>query len=245
MSYVLCRGYGPICLAISFAFVIGCRPGPPKPEVPAAVAAPIAAVVKESDTPFELEPGFTLLRRDDFEAFDAGPDTWTATADGIQCSGKPKGYLYSKQPFQNFTWRLEYRFPRPANLKDDAKFKGNTGFLVYVTGEHKLWPRCIEVQGKYVQMAAIKENGDASPVVWEDDDAARQSARNPVGEWNALEIISNNGALKVNLNGKPISHSAAGPLTEGLLGIQAEDHPFEIRRMRIQSEMNQEPKSSQ
>ena len=180
-----------------------------------------------------MEDGFTQLGFADFEAFGAEASTWEGTTDGIKSSGKPKGYLYSKQPYQNFTLRLEYRFPRPANLKDEAKFKGNTGFLVYITGEHKLWPVCLEVQGKHIQMAAIKENGGAQPVTATDDEAARQKARHAVGEWNAIEIISTNGALSVSLNGTPISKCEPDFLSEGSIGIQAEDHPFEVRRLRI------------
>lgn len=188
------------------------------------------------ETPFELESGFQLLSRDDFDAFAAEPETWTATADGVSCTGKPRGYLYSKLPCENFTWRLDYRFPRPKSLKEDSKFKGNTGFLVYITGEQKLWPVCIEVQGKFIQMAAIKENGGADPVMVDDDEAAREKARNAVGKWNSLEIISKSGALAVSLNGTAISSAKSGPLMSGLIGIQAEDHPFEVRRMRIRKD---------
>ncbi len=191
----------------------------------------VAAV--ETDTPFQVEEGFSLLAFPDFEAFGAEASTWEGTADGIKSSGKPKGYLYSKQPYQNFTLRLDYRFPRPANLKDESKFKGNTGFLVYITGEHKLWPVCLEVQGKHIQMAAIKENGGAQPVTATDDEAARLKARHAVGEWNAIEIVSTNGALSVSLNGTPISKCEPDFLSEGSIGIQAEDHPFEVRRLRI------------
>jgi hypothetical protein len=154
----------------------------------------------------------------------------------VTCTGKPRGYLYSKQSYQNFTLRLDYRFPRPATLKDDTKFKGNTGFLVYVTGEHKLWPVCLEIQGKHVQMAAIKENGGAQPVTATDNEVARQKARRPVGQWNSLEIVSLNGSLSVALNGTPISTCEPNFLSDGLIGIQAEDHPFEVRRMRIRRE---------
>lgn len=189
-----------------------------------------------AEPPFQLEAGFTLLTLDHFDAFGAEPETWKTSDDGISCTGKPKGYLYSKQPYENFTWRLEYQFPRPKSLKDDSKFKGNTGFLVYINGEHKLWPVCIEVQGKYVQIASIKENGGADPVTVEENDAVRQEHRKPVGEWNELEIVSKDGALKVSLNGTPISSSPAGPLTKGLIGIQAEDHPFEVRHMRIRAD---------
>ena len=189
--------------------------------------------VTESEPPFQLEEGFLLMPFSDFEAFGAEASTWEGTADGIKCTGKPRGYLYSKEPYQNFTLRLDYRFPRPATLKDEAKFKGNTGFLVYITGEHKLWPVCLEVQGKHIQMAAIKENGGAQPVTATDDDAARQKARHTVGEWNTIEIVSTNGALAVSLNGTPVSKCEPDFLSEGSIGIQSEDHPFEVRRLRI------------
>lgn len=186
-----------------------------------------------SEPPFQLEDGFTLLTFADFEAFGAEAGTWEPTLEGMKCTGKPRGYLYSKQSFQNFTLRVDYRFPRPKSLQDDAKFKGNTGFLMYITGEHKLWPVSLEVQGKYVQMGAIKENGGAQPVTATDDDAARQKARRPVGQWNSIEIVSTNGVLAVSLNGTPISKCEPDFLSEGLIGIQSEDHPFEVRRLRI------------
>jgi len=189
-----------------------------------------AAVV---DAPFQLESDFRLLTLEDFEPFGGESQTWTLLPDGFACSGKPRGYLYSKQPYQDFTWRFEYRFLRPEKLADDSKFKGNTGFLVYITGEHKLWPICLEVQGKHSQMAAIKENGGAEPVIVDDDDTARQRNRAAVGQWNAIEIVSKAGELRVSLNGTTITQSKPNLLSDGLIGVQAEDHPFEVRRMRI------------
>ena len=224
--------------ALTITFAIGCRgqvAEPTKPSTsPAAEVQPVAAVeVPPPEPPFVLEDGFDSLAFTAFEAFAAEAGTWSATADGLKCGGKPKGYLYSKQSYQNFTLRLDYRFPRPDNLRDEAKFKGNTGFLVYITGEHKLWPICLEVQGKHVQMAAIKENGGAEPAKVEDDDAARQQARKPVGQWNSLEIVSKDGALAVTLNDTPISKCEPDFISEGPIGIQAEDHPFEVRHIRL------------
>ncbi len=197
---------------------------------------PAAETNAEPEAPFTLEEGFTQLTLDDFDFFAAEPDTWSAKDDGILCTGKPKGYLYSRLPYQNFIWRLEYRFPRPKSLPDESKFKGNTGFLVYISGEHKLWPVCLEVQGKHVQMAAIKENGGAAPVTVQDGESARGQARLPVGQWNRLEIISREGSLTVNLNDIMISSSEPNFLSDGKIGIQAEDHPFAVRRMRIRTE---------
>ena len=226
------------CVGVLLTLAVGCRqePSAPAPALNTSSGTSTTTVAHEAaivEPPFHLEEGFEQLAFADFEAFRAEADTWAATQEGLKCSGKPKGYLYSKQPYQNFTLRIDYRFPRPDNFKDETKFKGNTGFLVYITGEHKLWPMCLEVQGKHVQMAAIKENGGAEPVKAVDDDAARQQARNPVGQWNSLEIVSKDGALAVSLNGTPISKCEPDFLSEGLIGIQAEDHPFEVRRIRV------------
>ncbi|WP_397569723.1 DUF1080 domain-containing protein [Schlesneria sp. T3-172] len=192
-----------------------------------------AQPVVETQPEFELEPDFRRLTLDDFDKFGAEPDTWGASEEGFSCTGKPRGYLYSLDAYQDFTWRFDYRFPRPAKLTDDSKFKGNTGFLVYITGPHKLWPICLEVQGKHAQIATVKENGGAQPVSVEDDNEARQRSRAPVGQWNAIEVVSRSGELRVFLNGSLISHSKPDFLSEGLIGVQAEDHPFEVRRMRI------------
>ena len=226
------------CVGVLLALAGGCRKEP-SAFAPAlnnssdTSTAPIAHEAVTSEPPFHLEEGFESLVFADFEAFSAEANTWAVTEEGLKCSGKPKGYLYSKQSYQNFTMRVDYRFSKPDNLKDEAKFKGNTGFLIYITGEHKLWPMCLEVQGKHVQMAAIKENGGAEPVKAEDDDAARQQARKHVGEWNSLEIVSKDGALAVSLNGTPISRCEPDFLSEGSIGIQAEDHPFEVRHLRL------------
>jgi hypothetical protein len=190
----------------------------------------------EPEPPFQLEDGFTLLTYSDFEAIGAEADTWEGTAEGFKCKGTPPGYLYSKQSFQNFTMRVDYRFPRPPSLKDDSQFKGNTGFLMYITGEHKIWPVCLEVQGKYSEMGDIRENGGAEKVTKTDDTEARQKARKPVGQWNSLEIVAKEGTLAVSLNGIPVCKSEPDFLSEGMIGVQAEKHPFEVRRLRVRKD---------
>lgn len=189
---------------------------------------------KPDESAFTLEEGFALLNFDQFEAFGAAPQTWKSDGDEIVCAGKPRGYLYSKDSYANFTLRLDYRFQRPKKADDERKL--NTGFLVYISGEHKLWPACLEVQGKQIQMAAIKENGGAEPITASDDEPAREKARKPVGQWNSVEIVSKDGGLSVTLNGTPISSSEPGSLKSGLIGIQAEDWPFSVRRLRIRAE---------
>lgn len=185
------------------------------------------------ETPYVLEDGFQPLTLADFVPFPAGSAGWSEAGDKLLATGKPKGYLASRDSFENFTWRLELRYPRPKSLTEDAAFKGNTGFLVYMTGEPKIWPICLEVQGKHVQLGAIKENGGAAAPVVQHDPAVRDGVLRPVGTWNEMEIVSKGGALTVTLNGTVVATSEPNFLSSGSIGIQAEDHPFELRRVRI------------
>lgn len=195
----------------------------------------IEEFIPEPDTPFSLEPGFELLTLEDFQQFKAEPDTWTTTGDVIHCSGKPKGYIYTTETFKNFTMRLEYRFPRPPTLKsaEDAKFAGNTGFMIYIIGEHRIWPASLEVQGKHSEMATIKSNGGVPALSIRDDPAVRKAARKPVGNWNAIEITSHDGHLVALLNGTVVCISEAGELDEGAFGLQSEGFEVEFRRLCV------------
>jgi hypothetical protein len=225
-----------ICLNLILLTFCGCGPETPTPSttsVPELAEQYAALELEPDDTPFELEPDFRLLTTGDFQAFPADATTWSSADDVLTSTGKPKGYLYSQESFSNFTWRFEYRYPRPEKLADDDKFKGNTGFMVYITGEPKIWPVCLEVQGKHVDMANVKENGGAEAPEVDSDPAKRLAARHRVGQWNAIEIVSKDGELAVSLNGQLVTRSRPAFLSSGSIGIQAEEHPFEVRRMRV------------
>jgi hypothetical protein len=216
--------------------------------VPVTPTTPTPAPVSENkvdplldDAPqLALEEGFDLLSFDAFERFSAKDPgktvVWEAAGNGFNCNGKPRGYLYSKQSYDNFTLKFDYRFRRPADLKNDADFKGNTGALLYITGDHKQWPISLEVQGKYVEMASIKANGGAKDVVINDDASARQTARKPVGDWNQISIMSKDGVLTASINGTQVCSNEAGELKSGLIGFQAEDFEVQFRNVRIRNE---------
>ena len=122
--------------------------------------------------------------------------------DMIATTGTPKGYMYSRRSFQNFTWRAEFRFvPSEDASKAD---QSNTGFMLCIQEPHKVWPRSLEVQGKWIEMGQIKSNGGVPALTINDDQAAREAARKPVGEWNAIEITVKDGTVSSILNGKAI-----------------------------------------
>lgn len=191
---------------------------------------------KKIESLFEVEDGFTILHLKDFEEF-AGKSkepvsgkNWTEQDGIISCQGQPRGYIYTRVALGNCTVRLEYRFPESAEKNADP----NTGFLFYITGENRVWPKCLEVQGKYSEMAHIKSNSKDITLEVTDNPEAREKVRRPIGEWNAIEVVCKDGALTSVLNGTEIATSKPSELKDGFFGLQSEGNPVEFRNIRIQ-----------
>ena len=83
---------------------------------------------------------FTALNslEKDFEVAFGDAASWSSKGGVIQCTGSPNGYIVTKKSYSNYVLLVDIRFPEQA---------GNTGILNYITGEHKIWPACVEVQG--------------------------------------------------------------------------------------------------
>ena len=235
-----------LCLFVTLSCAAGCG-NPVDPEVPEAQtvvddSAPepppqqpeqfVPGLPIEADV-FSIEEGFERLSLADFAPFQGDENSWQEIDGVLVGSGEPKGYLFSNAPYGNYTWRAEYRYmPKDA----EASPPPNTGFMIHIQEPHKTWPRSLEVQGRFDEMCSIKSNGGVPALTIEDDAAARESARKPVGEWNAVEIVSKDGALTATLNGQLICRSEPGELVEGPIGLQAELFEVHFRRLRIRQD---------
>ena len=209
------------------------------PATPATVSLekPAAVAVSESASAVPDADGFLKLKLADFVAFAAQPETWKEEGDDLICSGKPKGYLYSKKSYRNFTWRAEYRFiPTEGETDPEKLAASNSGFMLHIQEPHKVWPRSYEAQGKHLEMCTLKANGGAATLTIQDDAAARETARRPVGEWNQVEIQSKKGKLTTRLNGTLICESEPSELTSGVIGLQSENYPVRFRKLLIREE---------
>ncbi|HXG08610.1 MAG TPA: DUF1080 domain-containing protein [Gemmataceae bacterium] len=156
---------------------------------------------------------------------DADPMKTFSVKDGvIVVSGTPNGYFYTDKSYKNYILRFDFRYP---------KAPGNSGYLIHITGEHKVWPKCIEVQGQYQNVCAIFPigglKGPRPPV----DKEARDKVRKPANEWNSVEIISKDGTLTSKLNGVVICASEPYEVKEGPIGFQSEGAEIHFRNIRI------------
>ncbi|MDA0832352.1 MAG: DUF1080 domain-containing protein [Planctomycetota bacterium] len=179
---------------------------------------------------------FVPLSFNDFTSFPAeGNSSWTLN-DGIwKTSGQPKGYFASNKVFGDFILRYEYRFPPLTSEETLADFMGNTGCLIYIDPLDKIWPVCLEVQGKYPETGSIKVNGRKDLTVSvEEFPEVRLEKLLPPGEWNQVEIVSQAGGLTVSLNGELISRSQPTELISGRIAFQAENYDVEFRNLSVQ-----------
>ncbi|MFN4261040.1 MAG: DUF1080 domain-containing protein [Gemmataceae bacterium] len=181
---------------------------------------------------FAADDGFKpLFNGKDFTGFDfvmsgsADPaKTWSVKDGVIDCTGKPNGYIVTKDSYSNYVLQVDIRYPEQA---------GNSGFLINCTGDPKVWPTCIEVQGHYNSICAIFPIGGAKGPRPPVDEAARKKAIKPHNEWNTVEIRVQNGAITSMLNGVKICESEPYELKKGPIGFQSEGVPVQFRNMRI------------
>jgi hypothetical protein len=213
-------------------------------------AAPLAgkpAAPASSDTfmrpPVLDADGFERLDSLDHFRFqlghkDAEPArTFRIDGDAIVCRGAPAGYMYTRRSYGRFTLRFEWRYKRPAGLDDDAKFGGNSGYLLFITAPNALgiWPRSIEVQGMNRDAGHVLPIPRGVKCKWTVDEEMRKKSIKPVGEWNAMEIAAM-GTITVSINGMKVATITECELTSGPIGFQSEGAEIHWRAIRIRDE---------
>ena len=201
-------------------------------------AAPVAADEQaiEEDA-FELTdpvPAMdaVAITRADCEPFPEAD--WTESDGVITTDGVVKGYLATTALYGPGTITLEYRFlpNEGGSLPDES---ANTGLLLLMSTEDRIWPNCIEAQGKFAELAELKANGtgeigDVNPLF---DDATRDNARRPVGQWNSLRVTITPDEVRSVLNDMPIALCRTNGRVGGRIGIQSEGFPVEFRNWTV------------
>lgn len=158
-------------------------------------------------------------------------DVWSVVDGTIVCSGNPAGYIRTLEEFTNFRLELEWRF--------DPKRPGNSGVLMRMHGDDKVWPRSIEAQ-LMDRNAGDIWNIDEFPML---TDPGRTSGRHttklapcsekPHGEWNRYVITMNHGDLRLEVNG--VLQNAATWCEEipGKICLQSEGGAIQFRNIRL------------
>lgn len=157
-------------------------------------------------------------------------DVWSVRDGLLHTKGKPTGYIRTTRDFPpNYVLTVEFRHVA----------RGNGGILFALRGEDKIWPRCLEVQAANGEEGDVRNIADFRMTM----DAARveprrlrrigPSSEKPVGEWETVQVITDNGNLTVTLNGVVQNVATDTEPLGGKIGLQSEGGEMEFRRIEL------------
>jgi hypothetical protein len=194
-----------------------------------------------------LAPAFTWGQTDGFvslmpksdlsEFWSATPSpegTWWLENGVIAAKGEPMGILRSNKKYRNFVLRVELRFKKEGWTKAPSEWP-NAGVFVFATEElrdrYPRWPRSfVEVQGHYGEIASAFGGNLKGAIRYQ---VVSPDQHGPLGEWDRLEITTNNGTVKVKLNGKQVNEGHGADPQEGYICLQSEGWPVYYRNVEI------------
>jgi hypothetical protein len=181
-----------------------------------------------------------LFNGTNFESFtfcmrnDADPmQTWSVTNGLIHCNGSAIGYLRTLQSYSNYVVTVIWRF-----VKVTPK-ANNTGVLVHMQLPDKVWPMCIQNQGKSGRQGDLFLMAGAESKEHKGMDANTAlpmrfpTNEHPVGEWDTNVTVCAGNDVKAIINGKLMNETTQCTISSGFVGIQSEGADFEIRKMYL------------
>lgn len=158
--------------------------------------------------------------------------TWSVEGGVLICRGQPPGYIRTESSFTNYALEVEWRF-------DPAKGAGNSGVLLRLQGEDKVWPRSIEAQLQS-EHAGDFWNIDAFPMWVEPGRTNGRHTRHthgnekPLGEWNRYRIVAHGRHVVLAVNDQVLNEAFDCAELKGPIALQSEGAEIHFRRMSLQ-----------
>lgn len=200
----------------------------------------VAFLAEAPDTSSEEAEEVVLFNGDSMDAWThwlsdssvAFEDVWSVQDGVIRCEGQPRGYLKTKEAFDNYRLRLQWRF-------DPEAGPGNSGVLLRTTGPDRIWPRSIEAQLQHRSAGDFWNIGEvpmAPPAVrtkGRNTKRAAPSSERPLGEWNDYDILVDGPRVELRVNG--VLQNTADWCEEiaGAICLQSEGAVIEFRDIRL------------
>jgi hypothetical protein len=213
--------------AFPIAAMLSCGPG-------AGVASPISLFNgKDLD-------GWTFFTDPSTAGY--GPDSDAGRVfrveDGLICvSGERFGYLATRESYQDYRLRLEFKWGRH-KWPPRADAVRDSGVLVHCDGPDKIWPRSIECQiqehdcGDFwmVDGASLEVRGQ----VWTGGRAIKTAdAEKPCGEWNRVEVVCRGDTITNIINGVVVNEGRRSSVSRGRILLQSEGAEIFFRAVEL------------
>ena len=141
---------------------------------------------------------------------DGEPKDLFFVEDGVlNTIGDPFGYIRTKDSYSNYTLHLEWRWT------DEPS---NSGVLLNVQGEERIFPQCVECQLMSGKAGDIVLMGKGTTITIKDSTYMvtseehrylgitkyEESSEKPAGEWNKIELTVYKGTVVHNQNGENV-----------------------------------------
>ena len=158
-------------------------------------------------------------------------DIWRIEDGVLLCSGAVKGYIFTKEDYENYTFSFDWRWPQEA---------GNSGVLLHISSPDSIWPLCIEAQLKTQNAGDLIMMG-GSTIAEQKDKTNRkvlklnESNEKNAGEWNTYKIECNKDSIKIFINGALQNKASGASLTKGKIGLQSEGKPIEFKNIFLKT----------
>jgi len=195
-------------------------------------AAPSAADSQSGDTVAlfnkrDLKDGYVYLKDSDADP----KSVWKIQDGALWCTGEPVGFLRTKEEYRNFKLVLEWRWPEKP---------GNSGVLLRMGGEEKVWPLCMEAQlmharaGDLIGMGCNFNENKAQkggPISY--TPRMNDSNEKEPGGWNTYEIVCKGDTMEATVNGQLQNKATGVSIRKGYIGLQSEGVPIMFRNIKL------------
>jgi hypothetical protein len=163
-------------------------------------------------------------------------DAFRVLPDGvIAAEGKPSGFLATTASYRNYKLHVEWRWTGKP---------GNGGVLLHISPGtfDRVWPVSLQVQTKHGNVGDLlpmAAGSFAEPLTSKPGADTRIKAHTaadsekPVGEWNACDVVSQDGVVEVTINGVLQNRVTQVSPASGQVGFQLEGTPYELRHVEL------------
>ncbi|HEV2292615.1 MAG TPA: DUF1080 domain-containing protein [Tepidisphaeraceae bacterium] len=159
-------------------------------------------------------------------------DVWTVKDGVIHCTGKPTGFLKSKQTYKDLELTFDWRWPQKP---------GNSGVLLRTQEPDAIWPKSIEPQLMHQNAGDLhllggftaRPAGDASRLQNGRIRKLQPSNEKPAGEWNTYRIRLVGDKVELWVNGTKQNEAVRVDDVAGTISFQSEGAPIEFRNIKL------------
>ncbi len=156
---------------------------------------------------------------------------WKIQDGEIFCTGNPTGFLRTKEQYSDYKLELEWRWPEKP---------GNSGVLLHMGGEEKIWPLCMEAQlmhkraGDFVGMGyTFNENKAEKGGFISYTPHMSDPSEKELGGWNKYEITCKGDTIEATINGQLQNKATGVNISKGYIGFQSEGVPIMFRNIKL------------